>query len=236
MSKSKSNENKNIKALFSVVCLCIISLGLIIYYSTATNSSKKAENQVAQQTTLKTVTEVQNPVTIPDTTKAQTTKENSTKSAKKEKTTEPATMEQGENNTPYKSYYKYPLTDAVQSGYSEELVYSKTMSDWRAHPAIDFKGSEGDKVVAINDGLVIDVIKDNMLGQVVVIDHGGKLVARYCGLKSVNVKKGSYVNIGNKIGSLGDVPFEGAEDTHLHFETLLDGKSVNPLEVMGKLE
>ena len=236
MSKSKSNENKNIKALFSVVCLCIISLGLIVYYSTATSNSKKAENQVAQQTTLKAATEVQNPVTIPDTTKAQTTAQSSTKPAKKEKTTEPATMEQGENNTPYKSYYKYPLTDAVQNGYSEELVYSNTMADWRAHPAIDFKGSEGDKVVAINDGLVIDVIKDNMLGQVVVIDHGGKLVARYCGLKSVNVKKGSYVNIGNKIGSLGDVPFEGAEDTHLHFETLLDGKSVNPLEVMGKLE
>jgi len=69
-----------------------------------------------------------------------------------------------------------------------------------------------------------------------VIDHGGKLVAKYCGLKSIGVKKGSYVTIGGKIGTLGKVPCENASDTHLHFETLLDGKSVNPLDVMGKLE
>jgi murein DD-endopeptidase MepM/ murein hydrolase activator NlpD len=230
MSASNSKkENKNIKALFSVVCLCIIALGLIVYFATNTKSEN---NTVNEATTLEVTTEVQRPVTVTETTKRQTTKAKTTA----QKTTVPSTMEQGENNIPYKSYYKYPLDEAVVNGYSEELVYDKTMGDWRAHAAVDFKGEEGDKVVAINDGLVLDVYKDNLYSQVVVIDHGANLVAKYCGLKSVSVKKGSYVDIGNKIGTLGSVPAESALETHLHFETDLDGKPVNPLDVMGKTE
>ncbi len=231
MSTSKSKkENKNIKALFSVVCLCIIALGMIVYFS---SQNKTTDNQVNEQTTLEVTTEVQNPVTI-----RETTTEKTTKSAKQAPSTtaEPSTMELGESNTPYKSYYKYPLGEAVVNGYSEELVFNKTMGDWRAHTAVDFKGSEGDSVVAINDGLVLDVYKDNMYSQVVVIDHGGKLVAKYCGLKSVTVKKGKYVSIGNKIGTLGKIPAENADDVHLHFETKLGGNTVNPLDVMGKTE
>ncbi|MBQ9531907.1 MAG: M23 family metallopeptidase [Eubacterium sp.] len=226
-------ENKNTKALFSVVCLCIIALGLIVYFST--NTSKPKNNTVNEATTLEVTTEVQRAVTVTET----TTKKKTTKAKEKttkQKTTEPATMEQGENNTPYKSYYKYPLSEAVVKGYSEELVFDKTMNDYRAHPAVDFKGKEGDSVTAINDGLVIAVYNDNLYGQVVEIDHGGKLIAKYCGLKSLAVKKGSYVDMGNKIGTLGSVPAENENETHLHFETILDGKTVNPLDVMGKTE
>ena len=145
-------------------------------------------------------------------------------------------MEQGKNNIPYKSYYKYPLTEAVAKGYSEELTYDKTMDDYRAHTAVDFKGEEDDKVVAINDGIVTNVYTDDMYGIVVEVDHGGKLVARYCGLKSASVKKGTYLNIGNAIGVLGTVPCETGDGVHLHFETLLDGKKVNPLDAMSKTE
>ena len=230
---SNSKQNKNTKALFSVVCLCIIGLGLIVYFST--NTAEKPKNStVNEATTLEVTTEVQRAVTVTETTKAQTTKKEE-KTTKKKKT-EPATMPLEENNTPYKSYYKYPLSEAVVNGYSEELVYNETMGDWRAHPAVDFKGKEGDEVVAINDGLILDVYKDNFYSYTVVIDHGGKLVAKYSGLKSVGVKKGSYVDIGNKIGTLGKTPAESALETHLHFETTIDGKSVNPLDVMGKTE
>ncbi len=229
----KSKQNKNTKALFSAVCLCVIALGLIVYFST--NSSKPKNNAVNQATTVEETTEVQRAVTVTETTTKQTTTKKK-KTTTKQKTTEPATMELGENNTPYKSYYKYPINEAVVNGYTEELVLDKTMNDFRAHPAVDFKGEKGDAVTAINDGLVTAVYSDSMYGQVVEIDHGGKLVARYCGLKSATVKKGSYVDMGNKIGTLGTIPAESALETHLHFETILDGKLVNPLDVMGKTE
>jgi len=231
MSTSKNKENKNIKALFSAVCLCIIALGLVVYFST---NSKPKNNAVNEATTIEVTTEVQRAVTVTETTAKPKTTAKSEKTTVK--TTQPTTMEPGENNIPYKSYYKYPLSEAVVNGYSEELVFDKTMNDYRAHPAVDFKGNEGDKVTAINDGLVLDVYNDSLYGQVVVIDHGAKLVAKYCGLKSVNVKKGSYVDIGNAIGTLGKVPAESENEAHLHFETTLNGKSVNPLNVMGKTE
>ena len=231
VNNNSKKDNKNIKALFSVVCLCIIALGLIVYFSTNT----KKPSTVNEATTLEVTTEVQRAVTVTErATEKATTK--ATPKTTNQKTTEPATMEQGENNTPYKSYYKYPLSEAVVNGYSEELVFDKTMGDYRAHPAVDFKGKEGDSVTAINDGLVVAVYKDSLYGQVVEIDHGGKLVAKYCGLKSANVKKGSYVDMGNKIGTLGSVPAESESESHLHFETLLDGKPVNPLDVMSKTE
>ena len=233
MSSSKSKkENKNIKALFSAVCLSIIALGLIVYFSTTSTTTKN--DTVNEATTLEVTTEVQKAVTITETTLVQTTKKQ--KQTTEKATTQSTTMEQKESNIPYKSYYKYPLDEAVVNGYSEELVFDETMDDWRAHPAVDFKGNENASVNAINDGLVMDVYKDNLYSMVVVIDHGSGLVAKYCGLKSVNVKKGSYVDIGNKIGTLGSVPAESKLDTHLHFETTLNGKAVNPLDVMGKTE
>lgn len=232
MSSSNKKENKNVKALFSVVCLCIISLGLIVYFSTQSKPEKKTVNE---PTTIVETTEVQHAVTVKETTTELTTVAVKPKSTK-QSTTKPVTMEQGKNNTPYKSYYKYPLGESVAKGYSEELVYDETMGDYRAHPAVDFVGKKGSKVVAINDGLVTNVYVDDMYGMIVEIDHGGTFIARYCGLESASVKKGSYVDIGNTIGTLGTVPCETSLGAHLHFEAHFDAKSVNPLDVMGKTE
>ena len=145
-------------------------------------------------------------------------------------------MDSGSTNTPYKSYYKYPCGETVVNGYTQELVKNDTMGDYRAHTAVDFKCTQGGKVSAINDGLVMSVKNDSLLGKVVEIDHGSKLVARYCGLNTVNVAQGDYVTIGQTLGTLGKVPFEANDESHLHFETVLDGKKVNPLDVMGKSE
>ena len=233
MSSSKNKkENKNIKALFSAVCLSIIALGLIVYFSTTSTTTKN--DTVNEATTLEVTTEVQKAVTVTETTNPKTTEKQ--KQTTKKTTTRSTTMEQKESNIPYKSYYKYPLGEAVVNGYSEELVFDETMNDWRAHPAVDFKGYENDNVNAINDGIVMDVYTDNLYSMVVVIDHGSNLVAKYCGLKSVSVKKGSYVDIGNKIGTLGSIPAESGIETHLHFETTIGGEYVNPLDVMGKTE
>lgn len=234
-TKDKPN-NKNLKALFSVICLCIIALGLIVYFSTQSNSGKE---QVNEATTVKQTqtTEVQKRVTIKETTSAEEPKEEQSETTQSETTTgEPSTMELNDTNTPYKSYYKYPCEEASILGYSEELIKNETMGDYRAHTAVDFKGESGSKVLAVNDGLVLSVEKNNLYGTVVEIDHGGKLVARYCGLDTVNISAGDYITIGQTIGTLGTVPFEAGSPSHLHFETKLDGKYVDPLDVMGKLE
>lgn len=234
-TKDKSNNNKSLRALFSVICLCIIALGLIVYFSTQSNENTQvAEPTTVKQTVTEHTTEVQRRVTVKETTtNEETTKANETT---KEPSTEPATMEQNDTNTPYKSFYKYPCDETVLKGYSEELVKNETMGDYRSHTAVDFKCSQSTSVSSINDGLVMSVENDNLLGKVVTVDHGGKLVAKYCGLDTVNVSTGDYVTIGQALGTIGKVPFESKDEVHLHFETFVDGKSINPLDVMGKTE
>lgn len=71
---------------------------------------------------------------------------------------------------------------------------------------MDFKANKGAKVSAINDGLVLSVKTDALLGKVITIDHGGNLVAQYCGMDAVNVSAGNYVTLGQDLGTLGTVP------------------------------
>ena len=228
-SNYKKKQNKNTKALLSIICLCIISLGLIVYFST----SSKNNNPVNAPTTIVETTEVQHAVTVKETTTAEPeTQEND----ETEATTVPTSMPLGDENTPYKSYYQYTLGEEIIKGYTKELVMDNTMGDFRAHTAVDFSGNEGDEVLAINDGLVCDVYTDPKYGLCVEIDHGGELVAKYCGLESANVKTGDFVDIGNPIGNLGVVPCESADGIHLHFVTNVGSNSVNPLDVMGKTE
>lgn len=229
-NSNSKKDNKNLKALFSVICLSVIALGAIVYFTT-TGSSKN--NTVNEPTTVVDTTAVQRSVTVEDTT-AETTAP--TTEVQTEATTESTSMPLTDTNTPYKSFYQYPASEAVLSGYSEELVFNKTMKDYRSHPAVDFKAEEGTEVLAVNDGIVLDVYNDARYGIVIEIDHGGQLVAKYCGLESASVSAGDNVAIGGVIGTLGKVPCEATEEAHLHFETKLEGKSVNPLDVMGKTE
>lgn len=229
-NSNSKKDNKNLKALFSVICLSVIALGAIVYFTT-TGSSKN--NTVNEPTTVVDTTAVQRSVTVEDTT-AETTAP--TTEVQTEATTESTSMPLTDTNTPYKSFYQYPASEAVLFGYSEELVLNKTMKDYRSHSAVDFKAEEGTEILAVNDGIVLDVYNDARYGIVIEIDHGGQLVAKYCGLESASVSAGDNVAIGGVIGTLGKVPCEATEEAHLHFETKLEGKSVNPLDVMGKTE
>lgn len=237
-SKSK-NSGKNLKALFSVICLSIIALGVIVYTSTNNVENKGAVNEpttVVESTkaaeTKEQTTAVQKSVTVEDT----TVKETEAQTVPPTTEAESTSMNLTDTNTPYKSFYKYPIDEAVLNGYSEELVMNETMSDYRSHTAVDFKGELGCEITAVNDGIVMEVYSDEIYGTTVVIDHGGSLVAKYCGLDVVNVSEGESVLIGEVIGTLGTVPFETKSEPHLHFETRLDGNPVNPLDVMGKTE
>lgn len=232
-SNSKKG-NKKLKALFSVICISIIALGVVVYFATKEPSKEGTVNEATTVEETEITTAVQRSVTVEDTTVTETEAE--TEPETEEQTTESTSMALTDTNTPYKSFYKYPIDEVVLKGYTEELVKNETMGDYRSHTAVDFKGEAGCEVSAINDGIVLDVYTDEMYGTTVEIDHGGKLVAKYSGFDTVNVSKGSPVMIGEKIGTLGKVPFEGKDENHLHFSTILEGKYVNPLDVMGKTE
>ena len=138
---------------------------------------------------------------------------------------------------PYGGYFTLPSGMKICGEYSDsELVFSKTMGDWRTHPAVDFAADEGAQVKAIAYGTVTAVGNDVLWGCLVEIDHGNGVKAKYCGFNedTVCVKKGDTVKSGALLGYLGTVPCEKDKGSHLHFEINYNGKNVEPLELMGK--
>ena len=126
--------------------------------------------------------------------------------------------------------FVYPVGGAVLKAFSdEELVYSKTFGDLRLHIGLDLECEKGTAVGACGNGVVVAFINDPMLGNYVEVDHGNGIVARYCGLADkVSVKEGHIVSAGTKLGLIGEVPNECADDTHLHLEFYKDEIPVNP--------
>ena len=132
--------------------------------------------------------------------------------------------------------FSLPLGNAVSKHASlSELVYSKTMEDWRVHNGIDFPGATGDPVKAVNNGIVLSVKDDALWGTVVEIDHGEGMIARYCGLgKGSTVNEGDTVKINDKVGNLSVIPIESADGVHLHFEVRINGAYADPIAALGK--
>ena len=146
---------------------------------------------------------------------------------------------QQENTTqdrPAPASYMLPLGTDIGADFSFSVpVYSSVMNDWRTHDGVDFNGAIGDGVKAIAEGIIRDIYTDPLFGGVISIDHGGGVVAAYCGVDAVEtVKKGVIVSQGQKIGEIGQIPSEiDAEYPHLHLEIRVDGVLNDPIEILG---
>lgn len=129
-----------------------------------------------------------------------------------------------------------PCSGKIISGCSlDDLVYCSTMDDWRTHNGMDIAAAEGDPVKAAADGTVSQVYEDELLGVVVVIDHGNKISTLYGNLQSSDfIRTGTAVRTGDIIGGIGKPgALESDKGTHLHFEVQKDGEYCNPSRFIG---
>lgn len=112
----------------------------------------------------------------------------------------------------------------------DNLIYSKTMEDWRVHKGIDIAAARGTAVKAVANGVVSDMRNDPRLGNTVVIDHENGFKTVYSNLASLDlVLPNQIISQGDIIGSVGDTAaFEIALEPHLHFEVLKSNILVDP--------
>ena len=156
--------------------------------------------------------------------------------AKKAQTTQKETVTLAyENNKAYKGDWIMPVSGNIGKDYSAgTLVKSATMGDWRVHDGIDIIAKKGSQIRAVNSGKVLEIYNDAFWGTVAVIDHGGEVVAKYCGLGSeTKLNTGDIVEKGSVIGTLATVPCEQKDESHFHFEIKLSGKVQDPIAVMN---
>lgn len=138
---------------------------------------------------------------------------------------------------PFESDYGLPLGTEITRDYSPDVpAYSATMGDWRTHSAVDFAGAAGSQIKSVSAGTVCGVYNDTLYGQVVEIDHGNGVMAKYCGFEpeSLEVNAGTEVEKGTLLGYLGTVPCEKSEGSHLHFEMTCNGAVQDPIAVLGR--
>ena len=126
-----------------------------------------------------------------------------------------------------------PVNGQIFTAFSgDELVYNKTMDDWRTHNGIDIRSNKDTAVKASAGGRVANVYEDGMLGNIVEIDSG-EYTVRYCGLgKNLLAEKGKTVNQGDVIGVVGEIPLENGEESHIHLEILKNGRYCDPYDYL----
>ncbi len=111
-----------------------------------------------------------------------------------------------------------------------ELLYSKTLDLWTTHEGMDIRAEEGSQVRAVMDGTVSEIVNDPQWGMTIVIDHGSGISTKYSNLSTLDmVTLGQKIKKGDVISGVGKTAlYEIAEEPHLHFEVLKDGKNLDP--------
>jgi murein DD-endopeptidase MepM/ murein hydrolase activator NlpD len=95
------------------------------------------------------------------------------------------------------------------------------------HAGIDIRQKPGAKIVTTADGVVAEKGYNNGFGNYVVIEHSKKFKTRYFHMQKSLVSSGEKVKRGQTIGLVGNTG--RSTGTHLHYEILYRGKSVDPI-------
>jgi murein DD-endopeptidase MepM/ murein hydrolase activator NlpD len=100
-----------------------------------------------------------------------------------------------------------------------------------SHAGIDIAAGEGSPVYAADAGVITVMGNDEFgYGNVIQIDHGNGYLTVYAHLSKIGVKICQSVSSGQWIGAAGSTG--NASGTHLHFEVIKDGFSINPWLVL----
>ena len=123
-----------------------------------------------------------------------------------------------------------PRNTKVFSNFAEtrSYRYEGREVDVQVHLGYDLASSRHSPVPAANSGVVIFAAPLSIYGNTVVLDHGWGLQTLYAHLSSVTVKDGNTVQKGQELGRTGTTGL--AVGDHLHYEVLIHGIPVTPLE------
>ncbi len=123
-----------------------------------------------------------------------------------------------------------PRNTKVFSNFAEArtYVYNGREIDTSVHFGYDLASTRQAPVPAANKGVVVFAGPLTIYGNTVILDHGLGLMTLYGHLSSIGVKVGDSVDRGQEIGRTGATGL--AVGDHLHYEVLVHGVSVTPLE------
>jgi len=127
------------------------------------------------------------------------------------------------------SFLRQP-DSARQSSFAVERDYSYKGNkiSQSTHQGIDLASVARARVPAGNAGKVVYADRLGIYGKAVIIDHGLGLQSLYGHLSEIAVEKGQRVDKGDILGRTGATGLAGGD--HLHFEMMISGVPVTPVE------
>jgi len=110
------------------------------------------------------------------------------------------------------------------------VKFGQILETKKKSEGIMIQGKKGASVYAAADGEVIAVDEDKALGKYIEIRHENEMISVYGNCTQILVKKGDKILQKDVIGKLGKGDKEG--DTVLYFEVRVQGKAIDPLDVI----
>lgn len=98
----------------------------------------------------------------------------------------------------------------------------------RPHTGTDIGAQYGAQIVAAAGGTVKFAGWNGGYGNCAIIDHGGGVSTLYAHMSSISVSVGQTVSAGGAVGRVGSTG--NSTGPHLHFEILVNGSAVNPMQ------
>ncbi|MCI8543010.1 M23 family metallopeptidase [Acetatifactor aquisgranensis] len=136
-----------------------------------------------------------------------------------------------ERGTKIPPTYVRPISGGVQtSGFGRRSAPTKGASSY--HKGIDWATPTGTPVYASCGGTVVKAGWGSGYGYVVYINHEDGRQTRYGHLSKVLVSEGQSVKQGDRIALSGSTGI--STGPHLHFEILINGTQVNPLDYLNR--
>lgn len=125
----------------------------------------------------------------------------------------------------------WPIVGDVLINYSmDQTIYFPTLQQYKYNPAIVIAANQGESIAAAADGRVTSVGYDPTIGNTVVMDLGNGYELTYGQLENITVSEGSYVSVGDGIGTVASpTKYYSVEGTNVYFKLTKDGEPVNPM-------
>jgi len=123
-----------------------------------------------------------------------------------------------------------PRNTKVFSNFAEtrQYIYRDADVDTQVHLGYDLASVKQSPVPAANRGVVVFAEPLTIYGNTVIVDHGLGLQTLYGHQSRIEVKVGDQVEKGQTLGHTGTTGL--AVGDHLHFEVLIHGIAVDPIE------
>ena len=129
------------------------------------------------------------------------------------------------------SYDGSAVYEALYTPVDSVYISSEFGPRWgRMHRGIDLALAMGSAIYAADDGVVYYSGWNGGYGNLVKIDHGNGMQTYYAHCSQLLTSQGQHVTRGEKIALVGSTG--NSTGPHLHFEVIINGSCVNPLDFL----